>query len=193
MATYITRTIQQGFPSGLAIALGVTTIEFGYYALSALSLSLIDPAVVQASYTIKAFAAAYLIFLGVRGFIQLRRGPVNLFGSQKKWLTLLENFLMGITVTLSNPYTFLFYATVVPTILNMNGATTPFLTGLVIVSGVGLLCRLAIITLAHQAREILADSKFIEVVNVITSVVFIGIGLFLAFSLLPVFVPTLFG
>jgi threonine/homoserine/homoserine lactone efflux protein len=193
MATYITRTVQQGFASGYAIVLGVLSIEILFFSAAAFSLSLLDPKIIQTSALLKSLAASYMLFLGVRGIIQYKNGIKIVYGGKKTLLSLLESFALGITITLSNPYTFMFYATVVPSILDLdNSGNPPIIAGFAVIAGVGLLVRTCIVVMAHQFREYLADTAFLKYVNLLTSAVFILIGLFLAWSLLPVFIPTLY-
>lgn len=194
MLAVISRALADGFMPAFFIALGIVTIQVFFFSLSIASIKVAGGGDLDTfSNFMKALAAAYMFFLGVKGLMTLDKGVVKQLGSKKrKRMEFFENYGAGVMITLSNPFVILFYAAVVPAILQLDTlGMADTAIALVIIAGLnlGLLSTEAL--LAAHIRESLKDKGLIRNINLFTSLCFLAIGAFLVYSLLPFFQASL--
>lgn len=198
MLALITRALADGFWPAFGIALGIVTVQSFFFTTAALSFTFAQDYLFSISSLMKAIGASYMFFLGWKGLSNLERGlwaRKMVEGESQIALrkgVMFENYVAGLTITLANPFVILFYVAVVPSIVNL-----PELDGIdialaaMIIVGFNLFILTMEAALAAQLRETLKNRKTLRVINMVTSLCYIGIGLFLTYSLLPVFVATL--
>jgi len=191
MLLIISKALADGFFPAFAIALGIVTIQIFYFSLSVAGISIMENHMEALSYIMKSIAATYMFYLGVRGL--MRRHHVAVLGVSKRGKKLFfENYSAGVLITLSNPFVILFYAAVVPSILDLKSVQgSDIVISLVIIGGLNLMLLSGEALLASHVRESLKDTSFIRRLNTFTSISFICIGLFLTYTLLPLFSASL--
>ncbi len=198
MLALVTRALADGFWPAFFIALGIVTVQAFFFVTASFSITLAEDYVATITNVMKAVGASYMFFLGYKGLSSLERGLWTKRSKDGhvhaviKPSVLSENYIAGLTITLANPFVILFYVAVVPSILSLEAldGVDVFLATLIIVS-INLFILTLEAVLAAQLREALRERKTIRIINTITSLCYIGIGLFLTYSLLPLFVATL--
>ena len=113
-----TRALASGFRPALAVIVGIVLGDIIFLLFIALGLSLAARALGNLFFMLKVCGGAYLIWLGIRIWIQAQ-GPVSRDQNpdcRSQW----GNFVSDLTVTLSNPKVILFYCGFLPTFLDLS-------------------------------------------------------------------------
>jgi len=118
MSLFLARTINGGRAAGIASAMGANMGCVVHTLLAAFGVS----ALVAASHTgfliLKIVGAAYLLWLAVSA---IRSGSsLNVKSGTDQRTSTLGNFLMGVTVNLTNPKVVLFFITFLPQFVSAN-------------------------------------------------------------------------
>ena len=121
MSLFLARTMVSGRRAGLASVMGANLGCIMHTFLAAFGVS----AVIAASHTgfllLKIFGAGYLLWLAVNA---IRKGSsLNVVTQGQMRASTLSNFLMGVTVNLTNPKVVLFFITFLPQFVS---ATDPY-------------------------------------------------------------------
>jgi len=186
MIAVISRSLSDSFMSAFMIALGIVSVQILYFLLAAFSFTISEDHLLFISILMKSIGAVYLFYIGAKGFAHLEAG---VWAGKPDVLTQIkpsENYLSGMAITLGNPFVILFYAALIPSILDLKklGIDDIFLGACIIAS-----LNLAILSmecaLASKAREFLKEPKIVKVLNITTSSAFILIGLFIGYSIFP--------
>lgn len=167
----VARALGQGFRSSYPMAFGLILGDLFYLTAVILGLAWIAQTFGLVFMAIKYFGAAYLAFLAWKLWHAGMKIEVS---GERKPLDGLKCFLSGLTLTLGNPKTMLFYIGIVPVLLDLS---TIDLTGYAVL--VGTTCSVLIVVtipymmLAGKARDWLARPEKMQMLNR-TSAVFIG-------------------
>lgn len=188
MLAIISRSLTDGFPSGFALALGIVTIQVVFFTIAALGFAMIEQHMLFISILLKSLGAAYLIYLGVKGLLNaesgLWKGPQN----GGRTLSLPENYMAGTAITLGNPFVILFYAAIIPSIMDLQMLQWhDLVVAAAIIAGTNLSLLSLEAFMAEKAGKILKNPVIVRRVNIGVSATFILIGLFLGLSALPLF------
>ncbi len=182
-ALKITRTLNGGFPAGFFIVLGIITGCLIFFLIAALGANALTNALSNASIFLKFIGGGYLIYLGYKGLKNIEKGKWQSSTNEPSKKKLLENYTVGLFVTIANPLPIFYFLSIMPTLVPLgNLSTGDIIKGAIVITCVGLTVDLILLTLVYQAKEALSDTKFIKKINSITSIGFICIGLFLIFS-----------
>lgn len=188
MLAIISRSLTDGFKSGLALALGIVTIQVVFFTIAAFGFAMIEQHMLFISILLKSLGAAYLIYLGVKGLLNVEAGLWKGQQNGGKTLSLPENYMAGTAITLGNPFVILFYAAIIPSILSLE---TLHWSDLVIATSIIAGTNLSLLSLealmAEKAGALLKNPVIVRRVNIGVSATFILIGLFLGISALPLF------
>lgn len=188
MLAIISRSLTDGFKSGFALALGIVTIQVVFFTVAAFGFAMIEQHMLFISILLKSLGAAYLIYLGVKGLLNVESGLWKGPQGGGKTLSLPENYMAGTAITLGNPFVILFYAAIIPSILNLEKLHW---NDLVIAASIIAVTNLSLLSLeallAEKAGTLLKNLTVVRRVNIGVSVLFILIGLFLGLSALPLF------
>lgn len=182
MAMVISRSLSQGMTGCFTFLLGFNFILMCYLGLVLSGLYLVDADLIFISILIKVLAAVYLINMGIQGFNKL---DIPLKVEKIEGQNFFENISSAMVLTLSNPLIVLFYAGILPTILDVNviGWRDVVVIASVIMgieTGVVLLYCLPIIFFRHKvSQNILGKIRFVS------SVMIIFVGLYIGYSALP--------
>lgn len=187
MLAILSRTLSDGFSAGLFLVMGVATIEVFYFCLAILGFAYLENELLFFSILIKTMGAVYLLYVGVKGLINLDAGLWKRAQEQNKIESFFENYLSGVALTLSNPLVILFYAAIIPTLINLKALqTSDVILGAMIVGGINLIVLTGQVLLANHVRKTLKNERIVKIINLSVSLIFIGIGILLGLSIFPI-------
>jgi len=182
MMTIMSRTLSQGMPACFIYMLGVNIVNMFFLSLVLAGLHFAENDLLFLSILVKALAAVYLIYIGVKG---LQHPDVDLNLKEGKVERLFDNLSASIVLTLSNPLVILFFAGILPSVLHVPEMTWQdvlIIAGVLIVveTGVAVAYCLPLAFSRHFFTP-----KLMKNINIGASIVIIIIGLFIGYSALP--------
>ncbi|MEI5681681.1 MULTISPECIES: LysE family translocator [unclassified Mesorhizobium] len=160
----VARALGSGFRSSLAMSLGLICGDLTYLTAVVLGLALVAQTFGTVFLVIKWLGVAYLAYLAwtfwTSGItpenIEARKGKGGLFTS----------FLAGLTVTLGNPKTMIFYLALTPTLVDLRTITVADYGILAVVTVLVLLVVLVpYLALAAKARWLLKTPRALRTLN----------------------------
>ncbi|MDH6230620.1 threonine/homoserine/homoserine lactone efflux protein [Mesorhizobium soli] len=164
LTALIARALGSGFRSALAMSLGLVVGDLTYLTATVLGLALVAQAFGEVFLVIKWLGVGYLAYLAWTFWrsgitpenIEARRGKGGLFSA----------FLSGLTVTLGNPKTMIFYLALTPTLVDLRTIT---LFDYAVLAGVTvtvlLLVLVPYLALAAKARWLLKTPRALKALN----------------------------
>lgn len=154
----VARALGAGFGAAMAFAAGLILGDLTYLAAAIFGLSLVAEAFGAVFVVVRYGAALYLAYLACRLWRAAGTGARVEAAARDRPLA---SFVAGLTVTLGNPKTIVFYLAILPTLVDLRGVTAADFATLVIVTAAILL---AVTTpyaaLAARARESLRRPAF---------------------------------
>jgi RhtB (resistance to homoserine/threonine) family protein len=175
------RSVAQGRAAGIASALGIATGSIFHTCAAALGLSAILATSAWAFSAIKLAGGAYLIFLGIKMFLQ-RQHPLNL-PSDFRRSTAYAAFHQGILTNVLNPKVALFFLAFLPQFIDPDSpAKVPaFLTlGLTFVTTGTIWCLILAWLAAALGERLRGNPTIAEVLNCAVGSLFVFLGARLA-------------
>ena len=160
----VARALGSGFRSSLAMSLGLVVGDLTYLTAVVLGLALVAQSFGLVFLAIKWLGVAYLGYLAWNFWtsgitpetIEARKGKGGL----------LSSFLAGLTVTLGNPKTMIFYLAITPTIVDLRTVTFAEYGILALLTIVVLLVVLVpYLALAAKARWFLKTPRALKALN----------------------------
>lgn len=112
MALFISRTVNYGRPHGIAAVLGATSGLLVHIILAAFGISLLLVAAPAAFFALKIIGAAYLAFLAVQAIHA--GGGLTLAKKAIRPPAIMQSYLTGVGINLTNPKVVLFFVTFLP-------------------------------------------------------------------------------
>jgi threonine/homoserine/homoserine lactone efflux protein len=169
----VSTALSKGFKSSLLFIGGLVIGDIFFFILAILGLSAISKIMGQLFYIIKIIGGIYLLYLGLN-IIKHRNDEIK-FGINKgsKYKTLLS----GLLITLGNPKPILFYASIVPTIIDINRINIYNLIAIICIISVvsfiviGSYCYIAIIS-----KSLIIEKKYQNKVNLTSGLIMIAVG-----------------
>lgn len=159
MALFISRTINYDRSHGLIAMSGAMTGIVFHSLLAAFGVSLLLIALPTAFFVLKIIGALYLLYLAVQAVRQ--GGGITLLKKDKGTPRLLESYLTGVGINLTNPKIILFFVTFLPQFVSSTDPYAPqkllFLSGEFVL--VALPVVVTIILLADWVAAVLTRSK----------------------------------
>jgi threonine/homoserine/homoserine lactone efflux protein len=164
LTALVARALGSGFRSSLAMSFGLMLGDVSYLTAVVLGLAFVAQTFGMVFLAIKWLGVAYLAFLGWRFWtsgttpesIEARKGNAGL----------LSSFVAGLTVTLGNPKTMIFYLAITPTIVDLKTITLADYGILVALTIVVLLVVLVpYLALAAKARWFLKSPRAMRALN----------------------------
>ena len=183
MMMVMSRSLSQGISACLTFILGICLVSLLFLGLVIFGYKFVEGVdIVFVSIVIKYFSAVYLIWLGVKG---LQQANEPFFVEETKIESFYDNLIASIFLTLSNPLTIVFYAGILPTILDVNSIqkTDVFIVAVVICIVelvVALGYSLPLIWYRHKMKP-----EFFRGLKYFASIVIILVGLYIGYSALP--------
>ncbi|SEH29556.1 Threonine/homoserine/homoserine lactone efflux protein [Methylobacterium sp. 275MFSha3.1] len=154
----VARALGAGFGAAMAFSLGLILGDLTYLAAAIFGLSLIAEALGAVFVVVRYGAALYLAYLAFRLW-RLAGAAARVEGESRDrpW----TSFVAGLTITLGNPKTIVFYLAILPTLVDLRGVTAADCVSLVVITAAILF---AVMTpyaaLAARARESLRRPAF---------------------------------
>ncbi|MCX8571405.1 MULTISPECIES: LysE family translocator [Hyphomicrobiales] len=160
----VARALGSGFRSSLAMSLGLVVGDLTYLTAVVLGLAMVAQTFGMVFLAIKWLGVAYLAYLAwcfwnsgiTPETIEAKKGKSGLFSS----------FLAGLTVTLGNPKTMIFYLAITPTVVDLRTVTLADYGILVAITiAVLLVVLIPYLALASQARWLLKTPRALKTLN----------------------------
>lgn len=160
----VARALGSGFRASLAMSFGLVLGDLTYLTAVVLGLAFVAQSFGLVFLAIKWLGVAYLAFLGWR-FWTGGISPETIEAKKGK-SGLVSNFLAGLTLTLGNPKTMIFYVAITPTIVNLKTITPADYAVLATLTVLVLLVVLVpYLALASKARWFLKSPRALKVLN----------------------------
>jgi threonine/homoserine/homoserine lactone efflux protein len=160
----VARALGSGFRSSLAMSFGLMLGDLTYLTAVVLGLAFVAQSFGMAFLAIKWAGVAYLAFLAWR-FWTSGITP-EAIEARKARGGLVSSFIAGLTVTLGNPKTMIFYLAITPTIVDLKTITLADYAILVALTIVVLFVVLVpYLALAAKARWFLKSPRALKVLN----------------------------
>lgn len=179
-------TLRQGVHAALVFVFGAAIGDAFYFVLASYGIAAGSEWMDFLVILIKSLGATYLIWYGIKGLNQRFQGiegqEIPTEGKP------VEDFFTGILFTLGNPLAIIFYMALLPSILDLSTLTDmdiAIATLVVIVAGTFSYITL-IATAYFLGRPFVKNEKFMNGLNLVTSIAIIGIGLLIGWSAFPI-------
>lgn len=175
----LSRSIAQGRRAGVLSVLGICTGSVIHTLLAAFGLSVILTHSIVLFTTIKIIGVAYLVYLGIR-MLTAKASPGDAPGlstiSPKE-----KVYLQGIATSITNPKVALFFIAFLPQFVgSADFGPLPFLLlGLTFTITGGIWCLIVALFASYATQKMRKNQRIATVLNKLTGIVFIGMGLHL--------------
>jgi len=179
MMMVMSRSIAGGWPACLAFVSGFCVVSLLFLGFVVLGYRFVAVDMTFISILIKSLAAVYLIFMGIKG---LQTAQDELILQKTKVEGIWDNFSSSVMLTLSNPLTIVFYAGILPTVLDVQSMTTYEIAIIaMVIIAVGFA-----VAIAYCAPLILFRYKFeqksLKGLKIFSSLILILVGLYIGFT-----------
>lgn len=171
------RSISQGRTAGIYSVLGIISGSLVHTLFVAFGLSLILVKSVLLFNVIKVIGVVYLVYLGIRMILD----KSNLAFQQATGTTVNKRkiYIQGLLTSLTNPKVSLFFIAFMPQFIDPNVTSpVPFLTLGLTFTITGLLwCLFVAYFSSYATKTLRGNQKVGQVLNKVTGVIFIGMGI----------------
>lgn len=176
----VARALGSGFRSSLAMSLGLVVGDLTYLTAVVLGLALVAQSFGMVFLAIKWIGVAYLGYLAWN-FWTSGITPETVEAKKGKG-GLLSSFLAGLTVTLGNPKTMIFYLAITPTVVDLRTITAADYGILVAITiAVLLVVLVPYLVLASKARWFLKTPRALKLLNRTAATFMVGAAAAIAF------------
>ncbi|HCK33515.1 MAG: hypothetical protein CMH32_07980 [Micavibrio sp.] len=203
MAAVISRSLSDGFGAAAALIMGTVVAELIYLWLVSYGYFAFADHIDLIQFIFQSIGATLFAYLGIKGLLNLNSGllkqqkekqvekealPKDIQGLvhyEHKTTSVFANFMTGLTVCLGNPIIMLFYATAYPAMVDLSEYkyfVVYICSFLVFVFNGGPLFVIALI--AGYMRNYLKNPQIIKTINLITSLIFIGLSITIGLSII---------
>lgn len=185
MFAFITHSIRYGLTHSYFFALGIMVTELFFFVVAVLGFSALGDIGLFVRIFIQSFAAALLIYLGMSG-LRTAHERIEEHPVEKNVKSYLKSLSTGLMITLGNPIPIVFYMSLVPTFFGefVGNAT-------ILVQGMAAILIFEISPYFFAGYALVKSGNFLKrgkrlfYVNIITSLMMIGLGVFVGWSTLP--------
>ena len=177
----LTRSIGEGFKSGIMSAFGILSGIFLHILAVSLGLAQIIAHSTTLFELIKYAGALYLIYLGIK----LWRTHFEIKSDQLQKLPLKKIYFQGVFTNLLNPKVVLFFLALLPQFVSIGTQNTflPFLLlGLTFLTTSTIWCSILVVSSAQVGNLLRKNQTIGKIMNRICAVVFVSLGLKMALS-----------
>ena len=174
----ILRYAIRGRRYGWLAAAGVLSGICVHMTAAALGLSALLARSAPAFMVVKLLGAGYLMFLGIQALWSARKGHRPDTVAAEPPANVRRAYAQGLLTNVSNPKAVLFFVSLLPQFIDRSAPTVPqvLLFGL-LTFGFGVVWWLALVHLADKVRGVLARPRVRRILDRVTGVAFIGLGL----------------
>ncbi len=190
MMMLMSRTISQGMAGCMTYMLGYIVVTLGYLFVVLFGFQVANVDILFIAILVKSLAAVYLIWMGVKG-LQSLSDKLSLQDIEGEGF--FDTLTSAMMVTVSNPLVIIFYAGILPTLVDVNAMTFNdiiAIIGVVVIVGGGfpiLYCLPLALFRKRMSDNFLRGLKFFSSVVIILVGVYIGYTAILSEDLLSVF------
>lgn len=182
MMAIMSRTLSQGMKACFVFMAGFCIVCMVYLSLVLAGLKFAHDDLLFISILLKALAAVYLIYIGLKGLQNL---DVDLTLREHKQESLFETFTGAIMLTIANPLVILFYGGLMPTVVDI--PTLTLADGIIIGA---IICFVETsVAVAYCLPVALSRSAFsgkmMRNINFAASIIMILVGLVIGYSAMP--------
>lgn len=182
MMMVMSRTISGGMPACFTFILGFLIITLVYLVIVLAGFQFIDLDIIFISILIKTIAAVYLIQMGVKGVMY----PEVSYGvTEAKGHSFYDNLTASMMLTASNPLVLVFYAGILPTIIDIDAMqlNDMALIVFIVLAIEGILPVIYCAPFAIFRKKL--STEFLKGLRIFSSAVIILIGLYIGYAALP--------
>lgn len=184
--TVASKAVSEGIRPVLYFMAGTNLVKILFFSFAVFGFTVAEDKLLFFSILVKSLAAVYLIWMGVQGVRRFEPViPGRAENPDEKNSGFFENFNAGFIMTMSNPLDILFFAGILPTILDLSVIRYDDIgmAAVAIVSGDASVALAYAIPLAVTRHYFSED--ILKKVNVVASFAIICVGLFIGYSALP--------
>jgi threonine/homoserine/homoserine lactone efflux protein len=162
IAAVVARALGGGFWGAVPMVLGILVGDLLYFVFAVFGLAAIATLFAPIFIVIRLAGAAYLLYVAWK-FWTAKPGSEQMKPRNESFF---RTFLAGLSLTMGNPKTIVFYLAILPTVIPLDKITPlAFAELTVIVVVVLLIIGLGYAGLAASAREMFKSSKALRVLN----------------------------
>ena len=174
----LAEALSNGFKSSMYFLTGLIIGDIFFLLLAVFGLSFISVALGEFFIIVKIIGGAYLIYLGIKMW---KNSKFNLnINKSKSTKTKFQKMLAGLLVTLGNPKAIIFYASLLPTIIDLkNIKMIETITIVLIVAVVSYAVIGTYSYLAVKAKLFIKDEKTVSKINKTAGAVMVGAGTYI--------------
>ncbi len=184
-AVKITRALNDGFWPAVYIASGITFGCIIFFLVAVMGLKIVTEFFYDIRSVLKFIGGIYFVYIGVQGLRNIKSGKWSGRITKSHKQSFIENFGAGLLLTFSNPLDIVYFLGIMPTLVPVGAFSLGDIAlGAVILVTVAFVVDILVILLVGQVKEALSNINFIQRINVVTSIGFLIIGLFLLYSAL---------
>jgi RhtB (resistance to homoserine/threonine) family protein len=171
------RSISQGRKAGVYSVFGIITGSLVHTLLVAFGLSIILTKSIILFNAIKIIGVIYLVYLGIRMIID--KTNVNFQANAPSKLNIRKIYMQGLLTSLTNPKVALFFIAFLPQFIDTKASSPiPFIILGLTFTITGLLwCLFIAYFSSYVTKKLRGNQKIGTVLNKITGIIFIGMGL----------------
>lgn len=182
-AMKITRTLNDGFFPAWFFTLGATSTVAFYFIIASVGAGIAHNVVDSIGFYFKLLGGIYLVYLGYKGLSNIEKGVWSGRVDEVNKRNFIENFTVGVVMTLANPITIFYFVGIVPSFIEFGSlGIQDILIGVLTIFLVGNFSDILLIVLVAQTKEALSDTQFVKRINIFASIGFIVIGAFFLYS-----------
>lgn len=173
----VSRSISQGKKAGIYSVLGISTGSLVHTLLAAIGLSVILTTSVVLFTVVKIIGAGYLVYLGIRMLIQKSS---NFQFKETNSMSIKKIYTQGFLTNVTNPKVALFFISFLPQFIpgdNSYGPLPFIILGLTFVITGTVWCLIVAIFASFATKKLRNNPKVEFILNKITGVIFIGLGI----------------
>jgi len=179
MTMVMSRTIASGMGACFAFMTGFLLVTFIYVVVALAGFKMAGIDIVFVTILLKTLAATYLIWVGIKGLMH----PEVTYGSPEiEGHSFFDNFSSAALLTASNPLVIVFYAGILPTLVDVSSMTIDDISViiLIVLAVEGIVPILYCLPLAIFRKRI--PENFLKGLRVFSSAMLILIGLYIGAS-----------
>ena len=170
-------TIRRGYKSGIAMTVGAVSGDMIYLLLVIISLASLAHDLAGVLFSIRILGALYLLWLGCKTFIA---PPLNPDTAKVASKDLAVAFGAGFLISITNPKVIVFYFSLLPQFVDLsslNLASASKVSAVIYFSVI--LGPLTVVAFGKQARHLATSPKHAHLVNKVTGILLILVGIML--------------